>query len=148
MQEPLFRHARAIVRDEDAARDVLQESLFAIARRLTSLRDPQWFRAWAYRITTREAVRRARADRRWEPVDDATMATLVHDRADEEPAESPFIPLHHLEQLSPAAQVVVRMHYVDDLTLSEIAEALEISIGTVKSRLAYGLAELRRRVIA
>ena len=41
---------------------------------------------------------------------------------------------------------MVRMHYLDEMTYVEIAEALELSVGTVKSRLAYGLALLRRRL--
>ena len=49
-----------------------------------------------------------------------------------------------LEKLSPASRVVLRMHYLDGLTHEEISEALEIAIGTVKSRLSYGLAALRR----
>jgi RNA polymerase sigma-70 factor (ECF subfamily) len=48
--------------------------------------------------------------------------------------------------LPPASQVVLRMHYLDAMTYTEIAEALEISIGTVKSRLAYGLRALRQRL--
>ena len=49
-----------------------------------------------------------------------------------------------LEALSPASGVVVRLHYLQGLTYAEIAEVLDLSIGTVKSRLAYGLASLRR----
>lgn len=56
--------------------------------------------------------------------------------------------LHRLPSLvsalPPASRVVIQMHYVDGLRLIEIAEALEISLGTVKSRLAYGLSLLRR----
>jgi DNA-directed RNA polymerase specialized sigma24 family protein len=37
------------------------------------------------------------------------------------------------------------MYYVDDLSYSEIAEALDLPIGTVKSRIAYGLETLRRQ---
>jgi DNA-directed RNA polymerase specialized sigma24 family protein len=40
------------------------------------------------------------------------------------------------------------MHYLDQLSLVEIAEAIEVPLGTVKSRLAYGLAALRGRVAA
>ncbi len=49
-----------------------------------------------------------------------------------------------LDELSPASQIVLRMHYLEGLTHVEIAEALEVAEGTVKSRLAYGLAALRK----
>jgi RNA polymerase sigma-70 factor (ECF subfamily) len=49
-----------------------------------------------------------------------------------------------LAALPMAAQVALRMHYLQALTQQEIAEALEIPLGTVKSRLAYGLMWLRR----
>jgi DNA-directed RNA polymerase specialized sigma24 family protein len=39
------------------------------------------------------------------------------------------------------------MHYLDELTYPEIAEALEISVGTVKSRLACGLAAMRKALV-
>ena len=51
-----------------------------------------------------------------------------------------------VDLLSPASRVVLRMHYLEGLTYVEIAEALEISVGTVKSRLAYGLTTLRTRL--
>ena len=40
VQEPLYRHVLAIVRDPDVARDALQDSLFTISRKLKTLRDP------------------------------------------------------------------------------------------------------------
>lgn len=39
---------------------------------------------------------------------------------------------------------MLALHYIDDLSLDETAAVLDLSIGTVKSRLAYGLATLRR----
>jgi RNA polymerase sigma-70 factor (ECF subfamily) len=48
-----------------------------------------------------------------------------------------------LADLSAACQIVVRPHYFEEMTFAEIAEALEIPVGTVKSRLAYGLVKLR-----
>jgi RNA polymerase sigma-70 factor (ECF subfamily) len=50
-----------------------------------------------------------------------------------------------LEGLSEASLVVLRMRYVDDLSYAEIAEALDIPLGTVKSRIAYGIRVLRGR---
>lgn len=46
--------------------------------------------------------------------------------------------------MSPASRAVVALHYLDGLTLDEIAAVLDLPAGTVKSRLAYGLAALRR----
>ncbi len=46
--------------------------------------------------------------------------------------------------LPPHAQIAIRMHYLQELSQQEIAEALEIPIGAVKSRIAYGLSALRR----
>lgn len=145
-QRPLHRHAAAILRDEDAALDVMQTSMFVIARRLGTLRDPRWFRAWAYRIVTREAVRAASRRGRERALfdDDARVETM--DRAAIEPVDSVDLVRRctdMIERLPPSSGLVVRLHYQDGLTLVEIAEALELPLGTVKSRLAYGLARLR-----
>ena len=51
-----------------------------------------------------------------------------------------------LDRASPASRAVLILHYLDDLPLDEVAAILEIPLGTVKSRLAYGLATLRRHL--
>lgn len=53
-----------------------------------------------------------------------------------------------IEKLPPGSRIVLRLHYLDGLTLLEIAEALELPVGTVKSRLAYGLAKLRAMLVS
>ena len=149
-QAPLYRHVRAITGDNELAMDVLQESLFLIARRLGGLRDPRWFRAWAYRIATREAVRAARREKRRSGLHDE----IALDNAVETPPpdEAARAILHdcaeRLAELPPACQIAVRLHYLEGMTLAEIGEALEIPVGTVKSRIAYGLARLRFLVAA
>jgi RNA polymerase sigma-70 factor, ECF subfamily len=157
VQGPLFAHLRAITGDDEGARDVLQDALLIVCRKLPSLRDPRWFRAWAYRIATRECLRRHQRDRLWrealrdEALDGALHGAALHDAA-AAGAEPPFEPElvaavpREVDALPPASRVVVRMHYLDGLTYVEIAEALELSVGTVKSRLAYGLSLLRRRL--
>ena len=163
VQVQLLGHIEAILRDEDAAKDVLQDTLLLIARKLTWLRDPRWFRAWAFRIATREAVRHAKKSRRWVRAADTDFDALreTHEPSDEtietavtraaKPQDEPLFDAGLLARvpeliatLSPAAQIVLRMHYLEALSLPEIAEALEAPLGTIKSRLAYGLAGLRR----
>ena len=145
IQRPLYAHVASILGDRELAFDVLQSSLLLVARRLGSLRDPRWFRAWAYRIATREAVRTPKRRARYKEhfTDDSLM---VADAPVEEPAYDPALVracLDRIELLPAGARTVIRMHYLDELTLIEVAEALEIPLGTVKSRLSYGLAHLR-----
>lgn len=149
-QAPLYRHIRAITRDADIAFDALQNSLLLIARRLGGLRDPRWFKAWAYRIATREAVRSAKRETRIRNVqDEAALADEV--APPPEPAFDPGLVRdceERLAALPPACQIVLRLHYLEEMSFVEIAEALEIPIGTAKSRLAYGLARLREAMVS
>ncbi len=124
----------------------MQASLLLIARRLTTLHDPRWFRAWAYRIVTREAVRAAkRRGRERLLIDDNIPVEALDVQA---PATTNFLANcgEAMERLPPATGVVARLHYREGLTLVEIAEALELPLGTVKSRLAYALVRLREAV--
>lgn len=122
---------------------MMQASLLLIARRLETLRDPRWFRAWAYRIVTREAVRAAK--RRGQErllFDDGVQVDAV-DLPAPEPDALAAMCGEAIEHLPAGARIVARLHYQDGLTLLEIAEALELPLGTVKSRLAYALVRLR-----
>ena len=147
LQSPLLQHVRGIVQDDDLAADVLQDVMLQICRRLRTVREVQWVRAWAYRIASREAVRAARASRGsvLDDFDAQAHELPAPDREDAvlDPELLAELP-HRLAALPPAAQIVVRLHYLQELTQPEIAEALEIPLGTVKSRIAYGLAALRR----
>lgn len=142
----MFEHIRAIVGDADQAKDVLQETLWRIARKLSSLRDPRWVRAWSYRIATREAVHRTHSEKRWTEALRGDAMNVLPVESDEPDFDPELVAqlTSRICDLSPASQVVLRMRYLDGLSQAEIAEALEISEGTVKSRLAYGLAALRR----
>lgn len=148
VQEPLFRHIAGILGEEHTAQDVLQDVLIVICRRLGSLKDPRWFRAWAYRIATREAVRRSRSDSLWKEAMGSDHIEQIASPDVEAPFDQELVAglSAAIDTAPPASQMVLRMHYLDGLTLIEVAEALGISIGTVKSRLAYGLGVLRKTV--
>jgi RNA polymerase sigma-70 factor (ECF subfamily) len=88
-------------------------------------------------------------ERRWsEQVRDESVLEQLPARHD---ADS-FMPelIEHLPRfiasVSPASRAVLILHYFDEMALSEIADVLGIALGTVKSRLAYGLESLRRAI--
>lgn len=141
-QERLYRYIAGVVGSATTAEDVLQETFLRIARKLRWLSEPAYFRAWAFRIASREAFRALRA-----------RPNVSLDEVDEErlPAGVPSLSRAEIDELrqtvaalSPASRAVIQLHYFEQLPLDEVSIALEIPLGTVKSRLAYGLEQLRR----
>lgn len=149
VQGPLYRYVSRLAQERDLAEDILQEVFIIIYRKLRWLKEPEMFRPWAYRIASRETFKRLKRERRWsEQVRDES----VLDRIPASAVEDGFMPelIDHLPRfiasLSPASRAVLILHYFDEMPLSEIADVLGIALGTVKSRLAYGLESLRRAI--
>jgi RNA polymerase sigma-70 factor (ECF subfamily) len=149
IQQPLFDHIAFVVQDPDAAADVLQDVLLSVSRSLIQLHDPSLLRAWSFRIATRAAVRHLRRSRRV----DAVALDQAPDMPMTEAEGPPFDPdliaalRSQIAELPAASQIVVRLRYLEDLSLAEVAEVLDVPVGTVKSRAAYGIAWLRQRLI-
>ena len=142
IQSGLSRYISGLV-GRPAADDVLQEVFVKIWRNLRWLNRPELFRHWAYRIASRACYQHLRQARRWsERIDEAAVV-------DDVPAPSTrgveFLAGLDalLERVSPASRAVLLLHYVEDLSIEETAAILDISMGTAKSRLAYGLSCLR-----
>lgn len=149
IQIRLFRYVFRLIGKREAAEDVTQEVFLIVYRKLRWLENPKLFRAWIYRIASREAFRHLKREKRWaESIrDEEVLETIRAAETPEiyEPELIEKIPVL-LRQISPKSRAVLILHYLDEMTLSEVAEILDISLGTVKSRLAYGLASLRREM--
>jgi RNA polymerase sigma-70 factor (ECF subfamily) len=144
VQPALYRYLARLVGATDAD-DVLQEVLVTVARKIAWLAEPTLFRAWAYRIASRKAFGHLRAGRRRaeDPLDDAAITTRA---AVEPPSEELLRELLDSERLTPASRAVLILHFQEELPLAEVAAILELPLGTVKSRLAFGLSSLRREL--
>jgi RNA polymerase sigma-70 factor (ECF subfamily) len=137
--------AASMIRDAAVREDVLQEVLVILYRKLRALREPRAFAGWARRIASREIFRALRGRRVHEQLHDELPLDLPACADPPEPADCVLDRLPELlQRVSPASRAVLALHYLDELTLDEIAAILELPPGTVKSRLAYGLATLRR----
>lgn len=143
MQTTLLPYIRHLV-GEQGAGDVLQDVFLQICRNLRSLQEPKFFRAWAYRISTRASFAFLRRKHLWEDRHEDSIE--VDDlSASHEDATILVAELHSLlDQVSPASRAVLDLHYLEDITIQEIADILQLGAGTVKSRLAYGLRCLRK----
>ena len=139
----LHRVAYRILRDTSRAEDATQQALLAIWRDLPQLRDPQQFDAWSYRLLVRACVTEGGKANRWMPnlhlvpadePHETDSTSSVHDR---DQLERGF------QRLSVDHRAVVVLHHYLDLPLDEVAEALGVPVGTVRSRLLYAMRGLR-----
>ena len=129
----------------EMARDVVQETWVGAIRGLSSLRDPAQFKAWIYGIATRKCADAIRTNVRRRRLDlHSVAAGVVADAA---------VSLEHridmasgIRQLPEKQRAVVHLFYGEDLTVDEIASALGIPAGTVKSRLHQARQALKRNL--
>jgi RNA polymerase sigma-70 factor (ECF subfamily) len=147
LSDRLFAVAHRILRDFDAAGDALQVTLLRIWRDLPTLRDPALVEAWTYRVLVRACHDQLRKQRR--------QAAAIHLLGVDGAAEDPAISIADREQLDRAfrrlpteQRAAIVLQYYRDLTLPEIAEVLQVPVGTVRSRLHYARRALRAAVEA
>jgi RNA polymerase sigma-70 factor (ECF subfamily) len=146
VQEPLYRYVSSLVPNTLTAEDILQEVFFRIYKKLSWLREPELFRPWAYRIATRECFKHFKREQRWKRQitdPDVIEAIPAEPGQDEVTADLAARLPALVATLSPASRAVISLHYFHEMTIDDVASVLAISPGTVKSRLAYGLARLR-----
>jgi len=145
IQTPLRRFVSGVV-GATHADDVLQDVLVILCRKLKSLHTPELFRPWAFRIASRHAFRHIKKEKRWreQPVDESVLDGLAVPNIG--PSTELLQELLSLDHLSPASRAVLVLHFQEELALAEVAAILELPVGTVKSRLAYGLTAIRKHV--
>ena len=138
----LFAIARLILRDVDRAQDAVQDALVQAWRALPQLRDPDRFDAWMRKLIVNAAMDMTRRSKRW----DAQIALMPMPEATLDAADS-VVDRDQLERgfrrLKPEQRAAIVLRYYLDLTVPEVADALGVPEGTVKSRLHHSMAALR-----
>src|SRR4051795_13437760 len=138
----LFAVARLILRQADVAEDAVQEALVRAWEQLPSLRDPDRFDAWLYRLVVNACADQGRQLRRWTtgikplPVNPATDDD-TSSVADRDALERAFA------RLKPEQRAVVVLHHHNGFSAAEIARMLGIPEGTARSRLHYATEAMR-----
>jgi len=120
--------------------DIVQESWYAIINNLAELKHQIGFEAWALTIARRKAIDWIRDQQRTRrKMEDLRLQQerMQEDEPDEKNRKLSEIS-RKVQELPRAQQMVLIMFYKDNLTIKEIAKVLDISVGTVKSRLFHG----------
>ena len=144
--EPLWKYARRLTGDDDAAAETVQETWLRVLRGIARLREPERLRAWLFGITRRVVMDRLRK-RYSEPamvaIDDVDLAGPEDARELAGDLET----MHEeLNQLPLLEREVLVLFYLRELTLAELAEVLAVPVGTIKSRLFRARHSLRSQL--
>ena len=144
-EKRLFYFVRRMVRQEDDAWDVLQETWVKIHAGIRHLRDPSAFPAWAYKITRNTVISHLRKSKHCEVFDEDDPPQEVLDASDSYTFSADEAELIHwgLDQLPLLQREALTLFFLEGFSLNEIADVTHVSPGTVKSRLFYGRKKLR-----
>jgi RNA polymerase sigma-70 factor (ECF subfamily) len=139
----LHRIAYSILGDAHLAEDATQQAMLRVWRNLPRLREPEKLDAWAYRTLVHACNTEGRRSRRWLPsirMSEDTEAVAGDDLgviADRDQLERGF------RRLSIDQRAVVVLHHYSGLPLDQVADALDVPVGTVHSRLHRAMSALR-----
>lgn len=142
--EALYRFGYSLAKNGSDAADLVQETFRIWAEKGDALRDNSKVKSWLFTTLYREFLRSRRRDRFHADVEDDVLArdfaapdTSVTRRvAGREAMEA-------LQEVDEVYREPLALFYIEDASYKEIAERLEIPIGTVMSRLSRGKAQLR-----
>src|SRR4051812_25066762 len=138
----LVAHAWRLTGDGEIAREAAQEGWIEIVRGLARLRDERAFPAWAYRIVSRRCaaqIRRVQARR--------ALGVAIAAEPDGGPPEDPGDGLLRLRAavraLPEGQRAAIALFHFEDMSIAETAVALDVPVGTVKTRLMHARRALR-----
>ena len=138
----LYSMARLIVRDAGLAEEAVQDALLRAWRQLPSLRDPERFDAWIYRLLIHACADVGRRNQRW-----SAEIRMIRSEPSLEDAAASLATRDQLERgfrrLKPEQRAVIVLHHYLGLAVPEVAEIVGIPVGTTKSRIHYAMEVLR-----
>lgn len=143
MERPLLYYAASLTGNQDTALDVLQDVWIKVIRGIRKLKDPAALKSWLYAITHGAAVDRIRRDYKRDKAEQAQLddtfnidePSFAHEDAADMHAALSRLDVKHRE--------VLVLHFLQDLSILEIANVVGCSEGTVKSRIHYAKRQLK-----
>lgn len=144
----LYRFALSLTRNETDAADLVQETFYIWAAKGHQLGDKAKAKAWLFTTLHREFLAKRRRSVRFPHLELAEVeselpeqAPLLHGRLDWDALSE------CLAKLDPVFRAPVALFYLEDYAYNDIAEILDIPLGTVKSRIARGIGQMQQSLI-
>lgn len=144
LQPRLLSHAHRLLGDADSALDITQAAWIDIMRGLPRLREPQAFRVFALKIVSRKVARAIKGRQHERTFKAAWLAEArtTSESLGEATADARTV-RDAIAALQPAHQATLALFYLEEMTVIEVAEAMDVPVGTVKTRLMHARSKLR-----
>ena len=146
----LYRFALSLTRSEADACDLTQQTFYVWAKKGEALRDGSKAKSWLFTTLYRDFLRGRRRGERMTAID-----TLPADEADPVSLEPDTVAamdanlvVEALQEVEEVFRAPLTLFYLEELSYQEIADALDVPIGTVMSRLSRGKSQLRTLLTA
>ncbi len=143
----LYRFAFSITRNETEAWDLTQQAFYILAKNSSQLRNKEKAKSWLFTTLHREYLSRRRKMIRFPETEiseaEADLPPVSPAVAE---ADAPLV-LQALARVDSSYQAAVSLFYLEDYSYPEIAAILEVPLGTVKSRISRGIAQLQRLLV-
>jgi len=151
-RDGIYRLGLSITKDPSAAEEIVVDTFARAHRALERLEPDDSLRPWLYRVAVNLSYhRQPRKGVTFSSLDDGTENLAAEGESPSDAAERGErrrAVLECVDLLGPKHKIVVLLHYLNGLNLAEIAEIVEVPVGTVKSRLHYALRKLRVQLSA
>jgi RNA polymerase sigma-70 factor, ECF subfamily len=144
--EVLYRYAYRLSGSAADAEDLTQETFGKALARLPQLREPERAKAWLFRILRNLYLHKVRDQKRHKVVPLDAVGDLPGRGAEEMPEIDPAKLQQALNELDEAFRTPIILFYFEEFSYRDIAEQMDLPIGTVMSRLARGKAYLKTRL--
>jgi len=128
MQNELYGMARMLLQKDEDCADAIQEAILKAYRGIPKLREPAYFRTWMFRILIHECQRIHRNQKKVSLTDSIPEREAFSRESDLDLRDA-------VDRLDEPLRTLVKLHYFMDLPLSQIADMMDVSEGTLKSRL-------------
>ncbi len=141
---PLYRFAYSLTASEADACDLVQETFYIWLRKGHQLQQDTKLKAWLFTTLHRQFLQSRRRSKRFTEVTFETAeAELPAVPPDEAERLDAHLVVRLIQQLDDPFQSAIALFYLENYAYAEIADILELPVGTVKSRLSRGVAQLR-----
>jgi RNA polymerase sigma-70 factor (ECF subfamily) len=144
----LYRYAYRLAGSAADAEDLTQETFCKAQMNLGQLRDPSRAKPWLFRILRNAYLHKVRADQNHRCVSLEDLSELPGRLPDPLPPIDPEQLQQALGELPEVFRTPVILYYFEDFSYRDIAEQMDLPLGTVMSRLARAKAYLRTRLLA